>query len=434
MFGSSPAYQPRPYLRAVLAGHWVCSIAAGTALGVAAVLAWAKGLEMVAVSLACLAVAQAFILFYWLVRRACYLRLQPRQAAGAALGYLLLMVLTLVLLRQSDLLSVPTALGSMGLCSLLAGLWLVHRWQGMGAGVSGSWRQMARDHWRYGRWAILVALVGYLPGQIYYFLFNLEDSASLKALLNMVLPAMQAGGALSILLVPWFVARLQSRSLGRYLSNALLAVSLPLAGYWLALGLLHGPIVQTAYGGRYQSQAGLFWIIGAVPALSATMNVLAAVLRAAQKPNRIFAAFLTSAVVAVCVGAVLARWLGLSGAAIGLVASYGAGAVAMAVACRGLRAVQAAQVVSMNSGNVYAAGEILQRACERGLEITFRAEGDLDGGQRSFLADFLSSGRLARCTGSAGRRVLHRRLARQLLAGESAGQVKAGWSPLAILV
>ena len=65
-------------------------------------------------------------------------------------------------------------------------------------------REIAREHWDYGRWAAATQGLGWLPRHIYYVLLpacrELAQSASLRAMMNLTLPLTQASTALAVIL------------------------------------------------------------------------------------------------------------------------------------------------------------------------------------------------------------------------------------------
>jgi O-antigen/teichoic acid export membrane protein len=89
--------------------------------------------------------------------------------------------------------------------------------------------------------------------------------------------------------------------------------------------------VRLLYKGRYANTAELLWVIGLLPVSAAVVAVLSSVLRAVERPDQIFWAYVASAVITVSGGIwALSRWA-LLGAAVGQVAASAATAVALAI-------------------------------------------------------------------------------------------------------
>jgi O-antigen/teichoic acid export membrane protein len=253
--------------------------------------------------------------------------------------YLALMLGGLAVLFHYAALSVPAALTVMGVSSLVAGGWLIRRiaahgrTSGEGGGVT--MRGVRDDHWGYGRWALATSVISWLPSNLLLVAMSaftgLAGSAAFKAMLNLVMPLLQSLTALAILLLPTLV-RVRGRPAFRKLS--LFALALFVGGsvaYWLALGAFAEPLVHLLYKGRYHDTAELLWVIGLLPISAAVVAVLSTMLRAIERPDQIFWAYVVSAIVTATVGiAALARW-DLMGAAVGQLAASLATAISLTV-------------------------------------------------------------------------------------------------------
>jgi O-antigen/teichoic acid export membrane protein len=90
--------------------------------------------------------------------------------------------------------------------------------------------------------------------------------------------------------------------------------------YWLFLGLFHGPIIAWLYGGQYEESANLLWFLGLLPVCAGVGAVLGAALRAFERPDRAFWAYVFSALVSM-LGLVMVFTWGVAGAAAGLLVS-----------------------------------------------------------------------------------------------------------------
>jgi O-antigen/teichoic acid export membrane protein len=337
VFGADRYARRRPkYLGALVIGNLMLGIVGALALVLGGWMYWHSHIEdsqRVAVSMWSLAAASPCIFFLWLMRRASYLRGDPREAAFAGMAYLVLMVSMLLGLYGIGKLSVPTAMGVMGASCLIAGGWLMWR-EGVrvprrGEGVLG---EVWHDHWRYGRWAAASGLVLFIPGQIYYPLltwFNpaggLEEAGALRAISNLFLPFIQANSALCVLLLPILVKAIGTETFGRTLRWALLVLAGVPALFWLVSGLFGSQIMRLVYPRQfdaYHEYAPLLWIFGTAPVLIGLYGAFHAVLAAHQRPDRVFAASLLSAVMSLTVGVALTRSLGLLGVGFGLMVGF----------------------------------------------------------------------------------------------------------------
>lgn len=327
------------YLGVLVYGHWSLAVPAGGTL----LLAVGLGLGVVAsgalsTAFVGLALAGPLIFYLWLMRRACYVRLEPRLAATGGALYMMLMLVGSYVAYRSGILSTATALGVLGLSSLVVALWLSRR---LGVGWrlvsedSGLRGETFRSHLDYGRWAVLTSALMWVPGNAYYLLLpiwgGLEASASLRALMNLVMPVLQANSALSVLLLPVLVQARGGPQFGRLVRAALVFFSVSSLLYWVILGLFQRPLVNLLYGGQYSEHAGLLWLIGLMPLASAVGIVLGGALRAIERPDRVFWAYMFSGLATLIVGLGLVFLWGITGAVTGLLLSYVVAAVAMCV-------------------------------------------------------------------------------------------------------
>lgn len=321
--------QSADYIGAVLHGHWLLTALAGVLLlaggGIVAII----GVEhTLASTLVALAFASPLILFQWLMRRACYVHLQPRLAAQAGLWYIVLLLGGGYLMYRQHWLTSATAIALMAAGSLGSAIWIVVRLRVPMQRVSGArtlYRAAAREHWEYGRWVLGSGVFSWIPQGIYYLLLplrgGLESTAALKALMNLTMPVLHAYLPLATLLVPALVRTRGHPSFWRTVWLALLFSTLGSLLYWLVLGIVHQPLVNLLYDGRYLDASGLLWLVGLIPVTGAGVGVMGSTLRALERPDQIFWAYVLSSVVAVTAGLGLMFGFGLPGASAGIVLS-----------------------------------------------------------------------------------------------------------------
>jgi O-antigen/teichoic acid export membrane protein len=271
-----------------------------------------------------LACAQPFILFLWLMRRACYIRSETRTAAAGGAMYLVVVLLGVLGLSQKALLTPASALSLMGVASLAVGVWFAVK---LGtrrprAHEMAFVTDAARQHWTYGRWAMATAIVGFIPGNIYYFLLplfsSLAESGALRAMLNLVMPFLQLNTALCSLLLPNLVRARGTLGLARTVRLALLLLAGVPAVAWIVLGIAAPYVVHVVYGQRFQEYSGYLWIVGLVPVTSGLTSVLGLVLRAHERPDLEFTAGCWT-MLATGVGVLIMFKNGVLGAGIGMV-------------------------------------------------------------------------------------------------------------------
>jgi O-antigen/teichoic acid export membrane protein len=355
VFGSGK-YKDRlsEYVGALLYGHLGFAVVGSLVLLLVSVGFALSGSKSLSVVMLALALAEPFILLLWLMRRACYARFEPHLAATGGAWYMALMLAGAWILYSREWLSASSALGVMAVSSLAVSLWLVVRlgvkWPSLRGGSLT--RDAFLDHWRYGRWSVGNQALNWVPMNIFYlvlpFFGGLAAGASFKALMNLIMPVLQAVWALSILLLPTLVrARDEGRAdLDSRLRLALIPFVLGPVVYWLLLGLFHQPLVSLLYDGRYGGSAALLWILGLSPIVASVKQVLSQFLRALERPDWLFAAYAVSAVVAVTLGTGLVYVFGITGAAIGLVICQGVTASLALISYRRLQSFNKNEEVS----------------------------------------------------------------------------------------
>jgi O-antigen/teichoic acid export membrane protein len=328
VFGSGK-YKARlsEYMGALVYGHLAFSAVGSLVLLLTSAGFALAGLPSLSTVMLALALAEPFILLLWLMRRACYARFEPHLAASGGAWYMAIMLAGAWVLYSREWLSAASALGVMAISSLLVSLWLARRLRikrpSLRAGDLA--RDAFVDHWRYGRWSVGNQALNWVPMNIFYLILpmwgGLAAGASFKALMNPVMPMLQAVWALSILLLPSLVwARDEGRDrLNSRLGLALIPFVVGPALYWLLLGIFHQPLVSWLYDGQYTAHASLLWILGLSPIAASVKQVLSQSLRALERPDWLFLAYTLSAVVALILGTGLVYLWGLAGAGMGLV-------------------------------------------------------------------------------------------------------------------
>lgn len=318
------------YLGSLVYGHVAFAVASGFLLLVSSLVLALLGFGSLAAVLVALALAGPFILFLWLMRRACYARLEPHLAASGGALYMALMLAGAYALYRGEWLSSATSLGVMGISSLAVSLWLMARLRVKPPSLKD---ELTRDsfgnHLRYGRWSVANEALNWVPMNIFYLVLpiwgGLAAAGAYKALMNPIMPMLQGVWALSVLLLPTLVrARANGdAAFGSRVRLALIPFALGPALYWLLLGLFHAPIVAWLYGGQYTQYSGLLWLLGLSPIAAAAKQVMGHSLRALERPDRLFWAYTLSAVVTLTLGTGLMYLWGVAGAGVGLLISQG---------------------------------------------------------------------------------------------------------------
>lgn len=322
------------YLDILLREHWKLSGLLAAGLLVIGAVLWLFSRPVSAAVLAAAAVTP-LILLQWLVRQACYVRLQPQIASYAGVGYAVLLVSGAFLLSSVGLLSAVTAFGLMGLSSLAAAAWLTRRLGLQLLPVHDPLAIEARaQHWSYGRWAVSAAMLTWVPGNLYYLLLpiwgGVEGVGTLRALVNLVTPIVHTNVAFSLVLLPALASVRGTSAFTKRLLAAFVVFCSVAALYWVALVYLREPVLHWLYAGQYDAEASILWLLGLLGLATAVVAVAGAALRALERPDRIFWAYVFSSLVAAGTGIVFVSQWQVRGAAMGLVVSSLATAAGLA--------------------------------------------------------------------------------------------------------
>lgn len=316
------------YLGLLLRAHLGITVALTLfLLGVALAGRW-LGISLVSRALAGAALAAPCILLVWLVRRAFYVCLRPAWAAAGGALYCTLLLPLMFLLRNSGLLDPATALASMGGAALAVATLLVlrlrPRWRLPEA--EPRLREVAAEHWRYGRWAAATASLAWFPGSIYFVIlpiwFGFAEAGALKALMNLAMPVLQSVTALGVLLLPLLVrhraeggwrrmGRTVRRFFGLFFSGAVL--------YGLLLWLFRFQVLRLLYAGKYTQYAS--WpllLVALLPLMACASLPFESALRALERPDLIFRSYAAATFISLLCGVPLAAALGASGGLAGM--------------------------------------------------------------------------------------------------------------------
>jgi O-antigen/teichoic acid export membrane protein len=337
VFGSGKYRSRLPeYLGALVYGNMGFAAVGSLALLLTSLGLALLGSTSLSVVLLALALSGPFILLLWLMRRACYVRLDPRLAASGGAGYMVLALGGAYVLYRFEWLSATSTLGVMGMSSLAVSLWLAARLRVERSRLRDNdlIRDSLESHWKWGRWSTANQALVWLPGNVYFLLLpvwgGLEASAAFKALTNLLMPMLQANAALTSLLLPILVQARENSRFGAHLRLALIPfVSAPTL-YWILLGAFHRPLVSWLYGGQYTEQANLLWLLGLVPIAAAVRGVVAQSWKALERPDWLFLASAVSGVVAAALGVWCVYLWSVAGAGVAFLTSQVTAAVVAA--------------------------------------------------------------------------------------------------------
>jgi len=347
VFGASRHKNDFPaYLAALIRIHWRAAGGLCVAAALVAGLLSLASANPLFPALAAAFLAAPFILFAWLMRRSCYVESKPWISAGGGAVYLAVMLAGLYALFSLGRLSVEAAFAIIALASLVAGAIIRRRIAPRPAAPLLPQRQLVAEHWTYGRWALVASGLSWVPGNWYYILLPIwggfQGAAALKVLMILIMPVLQANGALGLLLLPLLARKRESKAGFRrvMLLSVLVLGGLALA-YWAALTLVGGKLMLWLYGQKYAAHAHYLPWLGVLPVLAAVVAVFGGALRANENPKAVATVYGVTAAVTVTVGTLLVSALELFGAIVAPFISSGVSAVAMwAILVRNARTAQ----------------------------------------------------------------------------------------------
>jgi O-antigen/teichoic acid export membrane protein len=204
----------------------------------------------------------------------------------------------------------------MGACSFLAAGGLAAALGLFGVIPSPQLVRAARSaHRGYGRYAAFTGMLewaqGALPFVVVPVVAGLGEAAHLRAAYNLAMPALQAGAAITVMMVPALVAS-ATRAATAWRSGRLLLACAVL--YGLAVGLAGAPAMNLLYGGLYDAGPAVRWALAVLPAASVLAGMMVALLRARESPRAVLTSRLLAAIAGAPILIVLTAWAGVAGA------------------------------------------------------------------------------------------------------------------------
>jgi O-antigen/teichoic acid export membrane protein len=317
---SGSAYRQclRGYLKALLSIQLVVTVFGLVLLGGSAAIAYGLGkADGFPGALAGVAIASPCILFFWLLRRSYYMNLAPARAAMGAFLYFALVTGGLFVVYKKALISPFSAYLLMAIGALGTGLFLLSQIKKAlppdtcdAPTASQAWRK----HWEYGRWALGVSVVTWIPYYMYYPLVSMfsgmAQAGQLRAVMNLSLPLEQSYTALSILFLPYAARVCREKGIassGPLVRRITLLFVAGAVVYWAILIPFKSVAFHILYGGKYMELAPLIPYVALGTTLWSAAFGPAIMLRAIESPDSIFYARVVASVLSLVVG-VPATW------------------------------------------------------------------------------------------------------------------------------
>jgi len=339
--GSAYSKCLRGYLKALLSIQLVLTIFGIVLLGGAAAVVYEMGkADGLPGALAGVAIASPCILFFWLLRRAYYMNLAPARAAIGAFIYCVLVTGGLFIAYKKAWISPFSAYLLMAIGALGTGFFLlsqVNKALPPDAEAGPTAAQAWRKHWEYGRWALAVSVVTWIPYYMYYPLVSyfggMAQAGQLRALMNLSLPMEQSYTALSILFLPYSARICREKGIqssGPLVRRITALFIFGALAYWAVLIPLKGLVFHVLYGGKYLEVTPLIPYVALGTTLWAAAFGPAILLRAIESPDSIFYARIVASVLSLVVGVPATRSFGLWGVVISvIIANFAAFLISM---------------------------------------------------------------------------------------------------------
>lgn len=280
------------------------------------------------------------VLYYWLCRRAAYLKFAPGTAViGSAIYCAAALVLAFGFKRWASPFmgfAVQAVAAIPAVIPLLADLRSVEDEQPKPSGTS-----VVRQHWQYGRWVMGSTIVTWVSGNAYYVIVGamlpMHDVAALRALRNLTEPCYRAMAAIILLVLPWASSRLveegleglrrRTRQLNFLFGGAALI-------YFAALCLFGKSVMRLLYSGRYDGFSSLLLLATAPLVLIAASLGSEIAVQVMQAPSEVFLAYGVSGVLTFLLGITFTHVWGLVGGLTSILISSAAVWVVLTYRCQ----------------------------------------------------------------------------------------------------
>jgi O-antigen/teichoic acid export membrane protein len=360
--GSAYRHCLRGYLKALLSIQFLVTVFGLIFLGGSAVIAYAMGkADGLPGALAGVAIASPCMLFFWLMRRSFYMNLAPARAAVGAFIYFVLVTSGLVVAYKKALISPFSAYLLMAIGALGTGLFLFSQLKKVlpaDTVEAPSAAQAWHKHWEYGRWALAVSVVTWIPYYMYYPLVSMfsgmAQAGQLKALMNLSLPLEQSYTALAILFLPYSARVCRDKGIassGPLVRRITLLFVCGAVLYWGLLIPFKGVAFHLLYGGKYLEVAPLIPYVAIGTTMWSAAFGPAILLRAIESPDSIFYARAVASVLSLVVGVPATMMFGLWGVVASvIVANTAAFLISMYILHRKSNAIAVANPVLQGEG------------------------------------------------------------------------------------
>ncbi len=345
---SKYATQARRYLAFLIYGHVGLTMLASALLSLAAVVLLAFSAAAAARTLVAVAIAAPPILLLWLSRRAMYMRFAPAKAMAGGALYGLLALSLIAALHHGGRISAVSALGTLGVCSLVVGGGLVRvlrpQWRRRDSALRAA--DILADHWQFGKWLGANGAVSWTLNDAILPAIALSAGVGaagvFRAYQYLLLPVFHFLSALNLIVVPWASRRYDAAGLPairRVVRAFTLVAILTSSAYGYLVYAFREPLVRTIFGPEYLAHVDVLRIWAIAPLILALAQGMQVAARVLQRTSILFLSQVAAAAVAVIAYAALLPRFGLWGGIWARLFTYAAQVTALTALY--LRAVQA---------------------------------------------------------------------------------------------
>jgi O-antigen/teichoic acid export membrane protein len=208
------------------------------------------------------------------------------------------------------------------------------------------------EHWKYSRWVLVTAFVFQLTTQGYFWLsaalLSVKEVGNLRAIYNLVLPIDQVFTAIALLILPKMCSRYASKGMVGLLPAwraYCFGWLLTSCGFAVVVRVLGKPVMHLLYAGRFDDVAPLVTVLAFLPAVMGIGHTLNVALKAAEKPDFVFYAYVCGGAITLFVGIPLIVYFGLRGAVYGMLFSAAAYSITLAAGFLYLASRQTKQAI-----------------------------------------------------------------------------------------
>ncbi len=242
-------------------------------------------------ALLALALSTPFVLFFWLVRRICYLVDIPQVAAGGGAVYMALMIGLVFLLDAWDALDMFRAILAGGVAAALAGTAMIPNLDRAlkSQPTRPGFREVARLHVNYGRWSLGNQSLAWFIGNMNILLMPIwlgfEAVATFKAVSMLVMPLLQIVAALASVALPSLSILRDGQQFRGAVKTMLIAFLVLGVGYGIVLLGAGRYMIEILYGGKFHIRFEWLLLLVATGILFSLCEGLLAALRAIERPD-----------------------------------------------------------------------------------------------------------------------------------------------------